>query len=117
MGIKHYWNIGDGLTDPEVYTSTLKSLEEECLKDIKYLIKTYFNNHYVREDGDPYIKLRSMLGVPCITEVKIENDELKYRSGIWGRTNLINIEGDWYSLPKTELFNVYSILYGISMKA
>lgn len=105
----------DSIYTPKHFFEVLAMLQKDCIADLKNIIETRFNGYYKRQEGHSYIKLKNILGVPCITELKIDTSgELKYRSGVWGSTGLINTEGSWYNIPIQEIFNIYESIYNIA---
>ena len=101
--------------NPKAYFEEVDRVFDNCQSDLMNLIQEKFKGHYQRKDDHEFIKLHSILGVPCITELKVDEDILKYRSGVWGRNYLINTEGSWYTLPRQEIISVYDSLYNIVM--
>lgn len=101
---------------PESYNSKLADIYHNLRWDLTDLINTHFDGCYVRQDKDPYIKLSNIIGTPIVYEVRTGGSgNIFYKSGFWNGTRVSNASDTYYELRDSDLFEVYEILYNLTL--
>lgn len=99
---------------PTYYQLKLSELKKQCMDDLRRLVSKYFNGHYEYKKGDEPIKIRSLLGTPCIQELIIDGEEIKYSYLFWnGKELKPDNSSSLYNILDDEVFHIYNVLYDI----
>jgi hypothetical protein len=100
---------------PEFYTRHLSIICEDIRCDLFNLLNTKFDGHYIRREGDKYIKQANIMGTPIVYELKTgDNGKILYKSGMWSGNFLISAQTDYYELFDDGVLEVYKALYSIA---
>lgn len=101
---------------PEIYQQEYDALLSKVEQSINWLVTDHFGGHYTYRMGDPILKLPSLMGVPVISELKIENDIPICRVGMMSIHSNVFLwkNKDWIRIPQKELIDIYSTLYKIA---
>lgn len=101
---------------PTYYQSQLSGLLDQCMIDLKNIILSKFDGHYKHHDGEDLLKVRSILGTPCINEIVVcEDGGLKCTYGFWnGQTFSVPNTEQLYTIPLPDLLYIYETIYKIS---
>ena len=101
------------MTHPSVYQQEIDQILSKCVKEINYVLQTHFKGHYKHNKNHEFIKLQTIFGTPCFTEMRSNQYGIEYKSGLWGKKDLVACNDSWCQLPDNEILNVYSTLYKI----
>lgn len=104
------------MVHPDIYHGEIQRVIYDVNEDLKFLIQQEFDNDYKRTDGDPMIKIKSILGTPVIGGLRVneETDKVQCQYCFWnGRSLTINPESEWIDILENETLNIYEGLYGI----
>lgn len=101
---------------PEIYQQKYEELLLKVEQSVNCLVTDHFDGHYTYRMGDPILKLSSLMGVPVIAELKIENDIPMCRIGMMSIHSNVFLwkNKDWIRVPQKELIDIYSVLYKIA---
>lgn len=102
---------------PDIYHGEIQRVIYDVNEDLKFLVQQEFNNDYKRIDGDPMIKIKSILGTPVIGGLRVneETDKVQCQYCFWnGKSLTINHESEWIDILENETLNIYEGLYKIA---
>lgn len=98
------------------YKEEIRRILADIEEDLKYLISRHFENKYIRQEGDPMIKIQSILGTPIIGGLRVnkETDKIQCQYCFWnGRSLSVDPEGEWIDVLENEILTIYEGLYEI----
>lgn len=104
------------MVHPDIYHGEIQRVIYDVNEDLKFLIQQEFDNDYKRVDGDPMIKIKSILGTPVIGGLRVneETDKVQCQYCFWnGRSLTINPESEWIDILENETLNIYEGLHRI----
>ena len=69
------------MTHPSVYQQEIDQILSKCVNEINYILQTHFKGHYKHNKNHEFIKLQTIFGTPCVTEMRSNQYGIEYKSG------------------------------------